>query len=76
MVMDGRPVAELKKRWIDIKYDKQRPLVEYELDEDSYLDEDDYDGEFEKERHVSFESSSDEDVCQIVGQHLLTKTDR
>jgi len=62
MVMDDRPIAELKKRWIDIQDDKHKACEVrkvYGLDEvdgDWYFDE-----EYDKERHVSFSSSTDED---------------
>ncbi|BCS25885.1 uncharacterized protein APUU_50596A [Aspergillus puulaauensis] len=62
MVMDERPIAELKKRWIDIQDDKHKAREVrkvYGLDEvdgDWYFDE-----EYDKERHVSFSSSTDED---------------
>ncbi|KAL4809518.1 hypothetical protein BDV18DRAFT_132233 [Aspergillus unguis] len=36
MVLDGRPIAELKKRWIDIKYDNNRPCTTHRLDNSRY----------------------------------------
>ncbi|OJJ63534.1 hypothetical protein ASPSYDRAFT_140218, partial [Aspergillus sydowii CBS 593.65] len=62
MVMDDRPTAELKKRWIDIqdgKHKGREVRKMYGLDEvdyDWYFDE-----EYNRERHVSFSPSTDED---------------
>ncbi|KAL4766270.1 uncharacterized protein BDW70DRAFT_125692 [Aspergillus foveolatus] len=67
MVMDNRPIAELKQRWIAIRDGRRRNLERYDFelvddDNDWYL-EDDYDEDYgREERHVSFNPSLDEDV--------------
>lgn len=74
MVMDERPIAELKKRWIDIQDDKHKAREirkVYGLDEvdgDWYFDE-----EYDKERHVSFSSSTDEDEDEDEDVSQYTK---
>lgn len=74
MVMDHRPIAELKKRWIDIQDDKHKDCEVrkvYRLD-----DEDDdwyFDEKYDKERHVSFSSSTDEDEDEDVSQHTMLR---
>lgn len=70
MVMDDRPIAELKKRWIDIqdgKHKGREVRKMYGLDEvdyDWYFDE-----EYNRERHVSFSPSTDEDEDEDVSQY-------
>ncbi|KAL4866444.1 hypothetical protein BDV12DRAFT_172802 [Aspergillus spectabilis] len=60
MVLDDRPVGELKRRWIHLQDGRHRLREVYELDEDDhewYYD----DGYDAKERHVSFRTSFDEE---------------
>ncbi|KAL4755025.1 hypothetical protein BDW72DRAFT_189637 [Aspergillus terricola var. indicus] len=67
MVMDNRPIAELKQRWVDIRDGRCRNLGRYDFGgvedvSDWYL-EDDYDEDYgREERHVSFSPSLDEDT--------------
>ncbi|KAL4742912.1 hypothetical protein BDV11DRAFT_166825 [Aspergillus similis] len=67
MVMDNRPIAELKQRWADIRDGRRRNLERYGLgvvddDNDWYL-EDFYDEDYDREeRHVSFSAAFDEDT--------------
>ncbi|KAL4786071.1 hypothetical protein BJX76DRAFT_355483 [Aspergillus varians] len=72
MVMDCRPIAELKKRWVDIQYDKHKLHEVYELgeaDDDWYFEE-----EYDKEkRQVSFSSSADEDEYTDDDEETLSK---
>ncbi|KAL4917627.1 hypothetical protein BDW62DRAFT_201652 [Aspergillus aurantiobrunneus] len=70
MVMNNRPIAELKNRWIEIQ-DKHKPGQVYELydDDDWYFDEE-YDRE---ERHVSFSTSSGEEEDTDDDEDTLSK---
>ncbi|KAL5041652.1 hypothetical protein BDW71DRAFT_201223 [Aspergillus fruticulosus] len=68
MVMDNRPIAELKQRWIDIRDGRHRNHEQYDLEEvdnDNDWDlEEDYDEDCRgrrEERHVSFSPSLDEE---------------
>ncbi|KAL4816413.1 hypothetical protein BDW67DRAFT_162317 [Aspergillus spinulosporus] len=76
MVMDNRPIAELKQRWIDIRDGRRRNLEWYDLgvvdnDNNWYL-EDDYDEDYgTEERHVSFSPSLDEDVSTSALLRML-----
>ncbi|KAL4959008.1 SANT/Myb-like DNA-binding domain-containing protein [Aspergillus stella-maris] len=70
MVMDDKPIAELRKRWLDIQSGRNTLRTEYRLDEmeeDHQLDERQEREEYERERYgreerrVSFSPSADED---------------
>lgn len=65
-VMDNRPIAELKQRWIDIRDGRRRNLRQHDFEVDADNDwyvEDDYDEDYgREERHVSFSQTLDEDV--------------
>ncbi|KAL4790262.1 hypothetical protein BDV19DRAFT_402248 [Aspergillus venezuelensis] len=70
MVMDDRPIAELKKRWLDIQSGRNTLRARYRLDEmeeEHQLDERQEREEYERERYereerrVSFSPSADED---------------
>ncbi|KAL4905999.1 hypothetical protein BDW74DRAFT_152420 [Aspergillus multicolor] len=70
-VLDGRPVAELKERWLDIRNGRHRTNIAYELDNldendgDEWYFEEDYDGDYGRESsHVSFSPSLNEDVSK------------
>ncbi|KAL4976346.1 hypothetical protein BDW66DRAFT_159731 [Aspergillus desertorum] len=66
MVLDDRPVTELKQRWIDIRDGRHRMHEQYDLgvnnDNDWYLEENYEDNYGRKERHVSFNPSLNEDT--------------
>ncbi|KAL4942334.1 hypothetical protein BDV06DRAFT_192388 [Aspergillus oleicola] len=80
MVMDDRPIAELRKRWLDIQGDKNRVRAGCRLDEveenhhfDEAYEEEEYERErneregYERqERRVSFSPSPDEDEEEDV----------
>ncbi|KAL4924414.1 SANT/Myb-like DNA-binding domain-containing protein [Aspergillus undulatus] len=53
MVMDDRPIADLKRRWLDIQDDRQRRRAGYRLEdvEEDVYPQEEYDRE---KRHVSF----------------------
>ncbi|RDW76508.1 uncharacterized protein DSM5745_06500 [Aspergillus mulundensis] len=68
-VMDGRPIAELKERWLDIRDGRHRVHEAYDLndlyenDDDDWYFEEDYDEDYGREsRHVSFSPSLDEET--------------
>ncbi|KAL5002691.1 hypothetical protein BDV10DRAFT_157289 [Aspergillus recurvatus] len=82
MVMDDRPVAELKQRWIDIRHSRHRNHEQYglkEVEDDDWFLEEDYRKE---ERHVSFSPSLDEEdvstgaLPRTLREKRLTLIDR
>ncbi|KAL4985802.1 hypothetical protein BDW68DRAFT_164365 [Aspergillus falconensis] len=89
MVMDNRPIAELKQRWIDIRDGRHRNHEQYDLEEvdndnDWYLEED-YDEDCRgrrEERHVSFSPSLDEEdvspsaLPRMLSENPLTLLDQ